>query len=135
MTHVDKLINAIVTCINTIRNPGNGKNESNISNLNQLWEATNQIVERNGDKATEEATEPSSTNPTETVERNGDKATEEATDSSSANPSKPSLDTNPFSAGNTVHATHSESARSSEGRHSSTNNRGDAAISKGGRQQ
>ena len=65
VTHADKLINAIATCINAIRGLGNGKNESNISNLNQLLEATSRIVKRNEDKATEEATDPSSTNLTE----------------------------------------------------------------------
>ena len=77
VTHANKLVNAIVTCINIISNICNGKNESDIRNLNQLLKATNRIVKHNGDKAIEEATEPSSTNPTETVKRDRNKATEE----------------------------------------------------------
>ena len=89
-------MNAIVTCINAVCNLGNGKNEKDIHNLNQLLEATKQIAKRNGDKATEEATESFSTNLDKSVARNGNKATEEATDPSSANPDESSLDTNPF---------------------------------------
>ena len=96
VTHADKFMNVIVTCINRVCNLGNGKNESNICDLNQLLEATNRIVERNKDKATEEAIEPSSTNLTETFECNEDKATEEATNKSSANPDESSPHTNPF---------------------------------------
>ena len=52
VTHADKRVNAIVTCINTIYSLGNGKNECNIRDLNQLLEVTNRIVKRNEDKAT-----------------------------------------------------------------------------------
>ena len=96
VTHADKLINAIVTCINAVCNFGNVKNKNNIHDLNQLLEATKQTVKRNKDKATKEITEPSSTNSDNSVEHNGNKATEEATEPSTANLDKPSLNTNSF---------------------------------------
>ena len=94
VTHADKLVNAIATCINAIRSLGNGKNESDISDLNQLLEATSCIVKRNEDKATEEATDPSSTNLTE--ERDGDKDNDQATDPSSESADEYSAPPNPF---------------------------------------
>ena len=93
VTHADKFVNAI---INTIRNLENSKNKSDIRDFNQLLEVTNRIVKRNKDKATKEATEPSSTNLTKTVNRNGDRATDKATDPSSTNSNEPSPHTNPL---------------------------------------
>ena len=61
VTHAVKLVNAIVTCINAVRNFGNSKNENDIHDLDQLLEMTKRIVKRNEDRATEEATEPSNT--------------------------------------------------------------------------
>ena len=92
--HADKFVNAIVMCINTIRGLDNGKNESDISDLNQLLEATSRIVKRNEDKANEEATEPSSPNLTE--ERDGDKDNDKVTDPSSKNADEPSPHPNPL---------------------------------------
>ena len=58
--HTNKLIHAIVTCINTVHNLSNGKNKNDIHDLHQLLEATKWVVKCNRNKATEEATEPSS---------------------------------------------------------------------------
>ena len=80
VTHADKLINNIITCIKVVHNLGNDRNENVIHNLNQLLEATKQIVERNRNKATKEATKLFSTNSDKSVKHNGDKATEDATE-------------------------------------------------------
>ena len=94
MTHANKPgTNVIATCINRVCNFVNGKNKGNIYDLNQLLEATKQIVERNRDKTTKEATEPLSTNLDKSLKRNRDKATEEVTEPSST---ESSPDTNPF---------------------------------------
>lgn len=96
VTHADKLIITIVTCINTVCNLCNGKKENNIHNLNQLLEVIKQIVERNKDKATEEPTKPPSTNLDESVKRNKNKTTGAASEPSITNPDKSSPDTSPF---------------------------------------
>ena len=67
ITHADKLVNAIVTCINTVRKFSDGKNENDFHDINQLMQATKRVVERNRDKTTEESNETTTTVPVESA--------------------------------------------------------------------
>ena len=51
VTHTDKLVNAIATCINTVRNFSNAKNKADFDNLKKLMQATKRVVDQNRSKA------------------------------------------------------------------------------------
>ena len=56
VTHADKLVNAIATCINTVRNFSNAKNEADLDDLEKLMHATKRVVEKNKSKAADATT-------------------------------------------------------------------------------
>ena len=56
ITHADKLVNAIATCINTVHTFSNTENEADFEDLTQLMQAIKRVVEQNRSKAGEAST-------------------------------------------------------------------------------